>query len=243
MSSAKIYDFTLTAGGSFSLPVSGSYVRIMSSTGTVEIVADGFRIGPIVAGQGSKDKDFKRLTIVDRSGAANIGTVLVADSDFVDQTILGSVSVIDGGKARTIANNAFIGVNLYSAVAAQYSKVQLWNPANTGKSLILGAFSFSSTVAGSVYARYNTAALAISGSLSPASKLVGGAAPSALFRVESAATVTDPTLAGFNFLANSAVFYTPKEPFVIRPGYGLVINHQTVNADISANFEWFEEAI
>lgn len=90
----QIYDFAMAAGGSFPLPVAGSYFRILTTVGDVDVVGDTFgRLGPINRGQGLADKQYGRLTIQDRSGAPNAGTILVSDSNFIDQTLFGSISL------------------------------------------------------------------------------------------------------------------------------------------------------
>lgn len=90
----QIYDFAMAAGGSFPLPVAGSYFRILTTTGDVDVIGDTFgRLGPINRGQGLADKQYGRLTIQDRSGAPNSGTILVSDANFIDQTLYGSISL------------------------------------------------------------------------------------------------------------------------------------------------------
>lgn len=90
----QIYDFTLPAGGAMPLPVAGSYFRILTCTGDVDVIGDTFgRLGPINRGQGLADKAYGRLTIRDRSGAPNVGTILVSDANFIDQTLFGSISL------------------------------------------------------------------------------------------------------------------------------------------------------
>ena len=60
----------------------------------------GSSLSPLYAGQGQR-KEFQRLTVTDKSGAANVVLIIVADDDFIDDRITGEVSVIDGSKART----------------------------------------------------------------------------------------------------------------------------------------------
>lgn len=243
----RIYDFTLTAGGSMPLLVQGDYMRIMSATGAVEVLTDNYRIGPIMAGQGQAKSPFTRLTITDRSGAANVGYVLVADSDFIDNRINGEVSVIDGEKSRTLAGGMFAAAPFCGAVAANYSNVQLWNPAGSGKNLIVGALDFATPVATSVQV-FMTATQLVNASLNiPANKKSGAAAPIALVRYEAKAA-PDPFLLGVlrgdYTPANSPVNWVPKGAFVVMPGYGLTVTSvSTANMTLTANFEWFEELV
>lgn len=94
MKQLQIYDFNLAAGASMNLPVQGAYVRVISCTGNVNIIADTFgKLGPISRGQGLQNSEYNRLTIQDASGAPNSGTILVSESDFIDQTLYGSIAL------------------------------------------------------------------------------------------------------------------------------------------------------
>jgi hypothetical protein len=94
MKTLQIYDFSMAAGGSFVLPVSGNYFRIITTTGNVNVVADTWgKLGPISRGQGLENSLYNRLTIQDASGAPNSGTILVSDANFIDQTLYGSISL------------------------------------------------------------------------------------------------------------------------------------------------------
>lgn len=100
----QIYDFSVAANGSFQLPVEGSYVRIISCIGNVNVIGDTFgKLGPINKGQGLQNTPYHRLTIQDTSGSANSGTVLVSDEDFIDQTLYGSISLSGQNGAMTQA--------------------------------------------------------------------------------------------------------------------------------------------
>lgn len=94
MKQLQIFDFAMVAGGSFQLPVSGSYFRILTATGNVSVIGDTFgKLGPINRGQGLENSNYNRLVIKDESGSANAGTILVSESNFIDQTLYGSISL------------------------------------------------------------------------------------------------------------------------------------------------------
>lgn len=93
----RYYDFTLTAGASQVILVDAAYFRVQSATGPVDITVEGFGTLPgMLVGQGIKDTPFKRIVIKDVSGAANVGTILVASQEFVDNRTYG-VNTISGG--------------------------------------------------------------------------------------------------------------------------------------------------
>jgi hypothetical protein len=245
MKSARMYDFTIPANGSFQLNVEGEYVRIMSSTGMMELVTDTYRIGPIAAGQGQANTPFKRLTINDKSGVGNIGVILVAVSDFVDQRITGDVSVIDGGKNRAMAGGEFSAVINTAAVPSNYSHCALWNPPGSGKNIIVEKISASCTVAGNLSWGFFNALTGLVSNGSAASKKSGGVSSICI----SQGGQTLGLLAGFIYLgqlsisANNALIYELKAPVIVTPGYGLDIIPSSGNAQLSATIEFFEEAI
>lgn len=246
--SARIYDFTLTAGGSFQLNTEGSYVRIMSATGMVELVTDTFRIGPIQAGQGTKGQPFKRLTINDRSGAGNVGTVLVADADFIDQTILGSVNVIDGGKARTLALQTFMSNQNGGVPAAGiYSNQALKNPAGSGKNLIIKTICVSGQNATLVnFGRFAVGLTNTGFDNSGISKNFSSVAASVGVVQSDVTNYNTPystsLLGQMAIVANGRDAYKFDEPVIVTPGQCLRISSNTPAIAISGGFEWFEES-
>ena len=96
----KEYDFNLAAGGIAIVLAEGAYFRVQSSTGAVSIIIDGLGELPgLLAGQGIKSTPFRRLTLRDVSGAANVGKLLVSNEEFIDNRTYG-VNSLD---AATIA--------------------------------------------------------------------------------------------------------------------------------------------
>lgn len=107
MKQLQIYDFSMAAGGSFQLPVSGTYFRILTTVGNVSVTGDTFgKLGPISRGQGLEDSLYNRLTIRDESGAPNSGTILVSDANFIDQTLYGSISLAGAVDISVASQNA-----------------------------------------------------------------------------------------------------------------------------------------
>jgi hypothetical protein len=245
MKSARIYDFSMPAGGSFVLPVEGCYVRIMGSTGAVELVTETYRIGPIAAGQGQANTVFKRLVINDKSGAPNIGTLLIGGENFVDQRITGDVSVIDGGKNKSIAGlTFFVGMN-QTPVVAQVSQCQLWNPVGSGKNVIVSSYGFTSDLAATIFVRTSTTPLPLLQG-NPPSKKMGGALGISEARSLSAGSL-GATVTTFypspNLTAGSTYNQPLKEPIVIPPGFGIFCYSSVANSTLFFNLELTEEPL
>lgn len=244
MKSSRIYDFTIPANGSFQLNVEGDYVRVMSGTGAIEIVTDNMRLGPLMAGQGQQDNEFRRLTLNDKSGSVNVGTILVASSGFIDQRINGEVSVIDGGKARSLAGLTFSSALSVEALAANNPNCQLWNPVGSRVNLVIEKISFSSSVAQKIaWGGSNAAASALT--IRGNSKKTG-APNSKAYQCQGNTVGLVP---GFYYLGilgvdiNVPIIYELREPIVITPGSGFTVWGKQINTDLSVTMEFFEDPI
>jgi hypothetical protein len=106
---AKIYDMTLAIGQSKELLVQGTYYRIQTATGTVTVSRNGgSAVGPLLPGQGEQGDDFSRLTVTNTTGSINNLTVLIADNNFIDNRLQGSVTVTNTNGGFT-QNNLTVG--------------------------------------------------------------------------------------------------------------------------------------
>lgn len=243
------YTFTIPAGGSFPLLCEGRYFRINAASGTLKIDGQGSfgPMGAVGVGQGLRlrpvDQPFRRLSFVDTSGAPNIVTVIIADADFVDNTVLGNVSVVDGNKQRTLAGGAF-GWRPTS-VAANRAHAQLWNPTGSGKNIIVDALLLTSTLAGAItVGSYNTQ-LATAGQATYNLRSDSAAASVAVPKVvDNAIALFDRIFGTALVQANGSWDFTNllKRPIVIGPNTGLILISEIVGATLSGFVSFFEEA-
>jgi len=248
MRGSQTYPFSLAAGGSIPILCNGSYFKLITCTGAIEVTGDKFgRTGNILAGQGLRGAEFNRLTITDKSGAPNIGVIFVADEDFVDDRITGEVSVIDGEKARSLAAGVLSAGGVQNATAGNLSSVQLWNPSTT-KNLILRTLSHGTGAAS--LTRVYGAAVALANditAISASNLLIGGGIGVA--QIRAAANIA--VMPGFanNLIASiysSGLVNVPhpmKGSIVIQPNKGVTLTAGVVNVDLIANLEWFEENV
>lgn len=251
------YTFTIPAGGAFPQQCMGRYFRIQAASGTLKVVGDNFgNMGLLAPGQGlrmrEKDQPFQRLTFIDTSGAANNVTVIVADSDFIDNTLLGTVSVVDGVKALVLANTVFMFTVLVSAVAAQVPVIMLLNPAGSGKRLILKSVSYSCDTAGAVIraGQYNSAAAWPAKLGNGFSKLIpaGAGVPQAAVGEIYGTNFAPGGGMARNYesvmgAVNTTMVRTYEQPVVLQPGAGWVIDTNTANSGLLGALQWQEEAI
>lgn len=236
---AQLYTLSLSAGGVKDLTVEGGMYKIISQTGPVRVSRDGNNIGPMLAGQGERER-FVRMSVQDLSGAANTVVILIADQEFIDDRIYGQVEVIDGARAISLASNSFGGYGNSAASVGNFSHVQLWNPGSRTKYIALEQVWMSSTAASAFQLRFNNAALTTL-FMAPQNKLINGTASTAECRTDQLAAVAGTALSPFYWqAANAMTPITFKEPIIIPPGQGLLCVNQNANTAIAAAFDFYE---
>lgn len=183
----------------------------------------------------------KRLRII-------YGTdVLIQPGGSNQVNVAGTVSVIDGGKAKTLSGVAFLGYGEALSGAGQYAHVQLWNPGANTKKLIVSALRATvSTTAGFINLGVATAIL-VGASGAARSKYIGGAGTNStgLIAIENNGLTDRLAGNGPNFdrlyvPVGQQVPYTFKEPLAIPPGYGLTLQAGQ-STTLDASFEFSEE--
>jgi len=190
------------------------------------------------------DKTVDTFYVENYANAATIvGTLVIGDGEFSDNRISGSVEVIDGGKARTLANITCVAIASQGGVAGQNSMVQLWNPAGSSKNLIMKqVVSVSQTSQGFYHLDYNVALTTLLAGPRP-KKLGAGYTGPAQIRGQNNAAILGAAMLLTNGPTSVSNKFRPDEPFVIPPGWGYIVAAQALAADVSANFEWYEESL
>lgn len=251
------YDFTAPANGAPQIVnVPGRYIKYVTGNAggndTGLIVTPGGKPGSkilLYPGQAvtlpnDGTAGPNAWTIANALGAAQIvGTVVVGNGRIDDNTLQGVVQVVDGGKSRTLNNSAFGACATSAAVASQYSRVQLWNPANSGVRLVLEAITLNGGASTEGVALvFNTAALATQASAGVSKRAAGAASAASTLRTDSTAAVFSGTqILAQVVAANTVVPYKFSEPIVIDPGHGLLAWGGTANDSLGVSFEWYEE--
>lgn len=156
----------------------------------------------------------------------------------------GTVAIIDGSKARSKSGVAFMGTAGGTGVASQFTHGQLWNPAGTGKNLVVEQITISSGGGPSNFAirPYNTALGTLIGN--GTNKMTGGAVSSAELRTTNNAALLYSSIGvSMNAAANQPFTYLPHEPIIVPPGYGLNVINAATAIDVQASYEWYEDAV
>lgn len=244
MTPAKIYPFSIPAGGSFPLLVIGDYCKILTSSGPLTLQGDTFgSIGPVLAGQGVQDSPFRRLVLEDESGATNNGTILIADNAFIDDRITGSVEVIDGGKTRTNSGMAFSSYVGTNGVAGNFTHAQIFNPAGSNKNVILKSFTLSGDAYSSIYISPVSIELTTFRNLGVSKKSNGDDGVARLNVQNNPVVLQSKILMALNVVANAQIIINFQEPLLIVPGTGVNFVNNIPAVSLSANLEFYEEAI
>jgi hypothetical protein len=170
------------------------------------------------------------------AGTNNLGTVGLAAGT-------NNIGVITDNtqQARSLAGNAFCGACGPAAVASQYSRAQLWNPAGSGVNLYVEQVAMVCNAGVAGWLTKSTVALA-SNQEAGQNKLLSGASGHGQVNYDSTATVPAYPALGFVNSGSAALAQYPQaEPIIIPPGYGLTITCAIVNQAITGIFEWYEQ--
>lgn len=240
-------NFPLNLAVGFAQPVNqvGNYVYYKAGSAggadpSIKVKTDLGDEYILMPGQGFRldNRTFTNLQITNAGAVATIiGSLLIADGGFFDNRVTGSVEVIDGGKNRTLAQVAFIGQYSLAPGAGLRAVVTLWNPAASGKNLIVNQVSCNCAAADSMsVASTQTQQTIIANGTA---KKLG--APGAAGQIQGAAVAAATTIATLGSLQNGQI-YRFTEPVIVPPGWGIVVSSSILQSPAGASFEWYEEA-
>lgn len=246
MTPAKIYSFSIPAGGSFPLMVIGDYCKILTSSGPLTLTGDTFgTLGPILAGQGVENSTFKRLVLTDNTGAVNKGTILIADNKFIDDRITGEVSIIDGEKSRVLAAQYFAASPAITAV--NYGNIQLFNPVGSGKNVFINSLILNTQITATFVLHSASTELTNDVTNIRLSSLkIGNSVGVTKVKNEDNAVIYAYENSSFGYFviaAGSTTALNYKNPILLTPGFGINISCMTPANTLSANISFFEEQI
>lgn len=248
----QLYDITIAANTTRQLDAPGSYFYYYAgsaggadSTITLRGLSSGLRLilKPGQAFRLPKGQTENAWVLTNYAGAATIiGTVLVGDGEVTDNRITGSVEIIDGGKARTLALQSFLAYASCGGVAANMAHVQLWNPIGSGKNAIVKQAIVNSTVANSIYlTSYNTQLTTNNGFAT--NKKIGAADSVSIIGSQNNPTALQTKLFyAFDISANQVVSMIFNEPIILPPGTGLTVRGSALASSVVANIDFYEES-
>lgn len=243
---ASPQDFTLNAGASVQVAASGAYLKLLTATGKVRVITNTGITMDLMPGQGFRRQKFDSFIVQDKSGALNTGVFLIASDEMVDDRVTGEVSVIDGMKSRVLANQAFARSQTWNPGAGAYGTAELWNPASSGKLIVLEEISLMQTSAlGTGFTMGFATSAQYAAPATGLSKKSGGAASvGQVAKFDEAAAGANLTgIYAFYTDVNRTVPFGLKEPVVILPGAAFRVGALFAGAALSVGFQWFEESL
>lgn len=249
----EIIKAAFAAGEVKTFLIQGEYVEILEAAYPVDVAMmdrSGAQLSTMRNAEASYfSRPGKYEVIQVTSSAAQTVRLFVGSGDAGTRRTSGDVSVIDGEKSRTIGGGSYAGTPSAASDPANYGNVQLWNPAGSGKNLIVTQCGITAILTGStaVYLFFSAIELITDLTASKASsKKSGGLIGSAKVKTQlRTASETLPNGSLFSLSAKDSLQsnWPLKGPLVVTPGYGLNSSALTLSTQIQANFEWFEEAI
>lgn len=238
------FDFNLSANGGMNIETAGRFVKYVRGTGKIRVRFDKGGYIDLLPGQGCTGLDFSRLTVEDRSGALNAGVLLAGAFMFQDDRISGTVDVVDGGRTRTLAGQAFYGSVGIASAAGNNGHVGLLNPGASGLRVTVSGFLVTLTADGYVNVSGMANVLTTLAGYGK-NKKVGGADSVSQLRYESVPSTyyqTNPPMVCLFAKAGVLVPQVFKEPIVLEPGQGLLMYTGT-GANMNTSFEYLEELL
>lgn len=171
------------------------------------------------------------------------GVLLMGEGEFQDNRVSGAVEVIDGGRNRTMANQAFDGSAYAGAAVGMFPHVQLYNPPNSGRRVVIKRIGATRQSGGAVGVTISQTMLADL-QYTVSSKLSGGAPSVAQLRAaQRAAPPAEQGIASLSLQAGVLMERLYQEPVVLLPGWGLTLWSNVTNTDVNGAYEFVEELI
>lgn len=246
----EIFPIYLEANESREVAISGEYFEIRNAAYGIALIELMDRAGGMISRiKNPEQSDFVRPGRYETIRVSNGPTaqevrLFIGSGDAGSRRTSGNVSVIDNGKAMTIANTAFImPVGVYG-IAGQFSAVELFNPVDSGINLIIENIEFSSNAAGYIGTGWTNQQLTELAEAGTSKKSGGAVSLAKKMKGNSVNTFTaEGAFTSYPVVADVVSFKNYKTPVVIQPGYGFLINTGSVGVHITAGFEYYEEKI
>jgi hypothetical protein len=252
------FDITVASTGAFPVHAAGRYIKYLAGNNgggdTSLVVTPGGQGGSKIVlqpGQAYRVAPDRPTpdswTLANSAGGAPIiGKVVIGDGRIDDNTFSGVVQTVDGGKARTLNNTAFIAGAPSGSASGQFGELLLWNPAASGKRMVIEALSAlgQDSIGALLFEPVNSQLITTLAQYGQP-KLFGGS-PSVAGVYKGNTGVTLPAASTIFILGgigggNTQGVMKLVEPWIIPPGWGLLVQGNVVGAGISAYFEWYEE--
>ena len=249
LSAYDTIDVPLLANTPNRFPVTGKYVRVLKSTGDLLITIDGK--GPYFIQQGigvPVSDGFNEITL--QSSTAQTVTLGISDSVIHDNrfTLDGAVSIIDEAFNKSVNGTAFELSSLSNGIAGKWSGVSLYNPAGSGVNCYVKKMIGASIAGGGyqIYGISDDTVAGFGGTFQGENKNLSLVANNSQSRGKTYSDATNPVLIAtalyrqIQIAAGTSQVMDMIYPFVLPPGFGIMLVAQNIAADTGAVFEFDE---
>lgn len=239
------FDRSLTSGlTDVVIESPGDFLYIdQASTGVVSVelnMRQGGTLAPILlAAGGSIECDFASIKLTASAQLGKTVRVVVGNGARIKSganvnATSEVISVTNGEKTISNAGNSFMRYFGANAVVGQYTHAQIYNPANSGKTVYVSSvvpLGYAMAITG-----YSTALSTLYGY--GQSLKIGNADSVTQLRTQASAT---PLYTQYFGVAAVGVRYLFDRPACLTPGSGLVLAPQGTNSECYLTCEFFEE--
>lgn len=247
--SMEILTAAIAAGETKSFMVNGQYLELIDAQYPCDVLMQDRQGGMVGTLKGAEVSFFSRpkqpfgqLQIT--SAQAQVVRFFIGDGDAGTRRISSTVQVIDGNRSRVTSGVAQAWRPFVAASAGNVSMAQLFNPAASGRRLIVDALQLSASGTCNVAVGMSQTQQATTSPTQPNNMFQGGPLTAMVACTAYAATVPGVNWHGsFALPANSNVLLSMPRPFVVNPGWGLNIALDVVNLGLTGFVQYFEEAI
>lgn len=211
---------------------------------SIRLKADGNDLGVFIQGDSIElPIACRRWEIVPVTPAC-VGTVRLGLGRITSGQLSGVVEIVDGGRTRTASGVAGVGTVAQGPLAANFSAVQLWNPAGSVYNVYVRRVLLSSPGAATaaLIRAMNSALSTLEGTVT-SKRLYNQTLPGLELRRESMAALPGGAIMTANFPAGSSLAYETQEPLMMPPGSGIAAVSGGLNQDIRATFDCFIEPV
>lgn len=240
------------AGETKTFTINGEYLEILEAQYPCDVMLMDKSGSQLSTMRSSEASFFSRpkegfQTVQITSAQAQAIRIFIGSGDAGTRRISSTVQVIDGARARSdsgAANGAAFA--MASPGAANWGVCQLWNPAGSGRRLVVGQLSVSAGPASGVNVFFSAAPLStvFGGAISAKKSQVVATVAEA--RVQAVGALPANPYGALHQLGGGPSTYNywkPTEPLVLLPGFGICVGPQNSNTGIFCTYEWFEEVI
>lgn len=244
--SYKSYTYTIPSDEELHFDIPGKGISILEANlATFEVCFDDAGFTEMQRGLTYRPPNgFKSFCIRNGNGVGLNVAFGVFEGDFEDRRFLtNEVQGIVPSTITDIRNAAYLKDAIQTAVVAEKSLCALWNPTGSGKIAAVNALTATTPTADRLTVSVlddNTNFTLVSNVVSKYFGDPAGVCEIYRYTFATPGTITGDTIDRFRVAANEtfSAEYTP--PLLIPPGKGVVVWHDSANAELNCAFELLE---